>query len=344
MRLSNQKSSVYKSSDVTLTLLSFLFLSLFPVAFVLRFEQPSPLAIHSSLKRDPGDSIQELDPNQPNSFKIASSCIQAKLPTTVAYQTIQGVDPNLLSLDIYLPANSCNAPVVMWVHGGGYTNGDKTNQISNKKRLFNQQGWILVSVNYRLTKPGQPYSAKFPDHFLDVAASVAWVNANIARYGGDPTKIALMGHSAGADIVSNVVTNPTYLAQQGLGLNAVICAAPLDTAGFDKTLPSNSSADNEKIQWKNALGNNPNYLSETSATLSIKPGIGIPPMIGVVRGNQQRQQIETDFLVRLKSAGIPATTINARSLSHAEVNKQIGAPGDTVMTQPVMSFLNRCFQ
>ena len=139
-------------------------------------------------------------------------CAKSTAPTTVVYKTVPGVDANLLSLDIYPPTPACGVPVVMWVHGGGYSVGDKKNQVADKVRLFNEHGWMFVSVNYRLTRPGEAKSAQYPDHYEDVAAAVAWVNANIAEYGGDPSEIALLGHSAGADIVANVVTNPTYLA------------------------------------------------------------------------------------------------------------------------------------
>jgi hypothetical protein len=75
----------------------------------------------------------------------------------------------------------------------------------------------------------------------------------------------------------------------------------------------------------------------------IEPGIGIPPMIGVVRGSPQRQQIENAFLDTLAANGIEATMIDARSLTHAAVNANIGAPDDTVMTAPLMAFLTNCF-
>ncbi|MBI5294517.1 MAG: alpha/beta hydrolase [Chloroflexi bacterium] len=260
------------------------------------------------------------------------------LPTTIAYKTIPGIDPDLLSLDIHAPADAQNAPVVMWVHGGGYAIGDKAYQMPDKITLFNTQGWILVSVNYRLSDP-EKGAAQYPDHFLDVAAAVAWVHENIAAYGGDPNRIALLGHSAGADIVSNVAVNPIYLKEYGLELSALTCAAPLDTAGFDKA----KAGDSEQEQWVNALGNNPNYIAETSAALLIRPNIGIPPMLGVTRGNERRQQIETEFIAALQAAGIPATLVDAASLTHNEVNSQIGAPGDTVMTTPLMDFLKRCF-
>lgn len=274
----------------------------------------------------------------------STDCSPAGLATTVAYRTFPGVDTELTSIDIYPPASpGCDAPVVMWVHGGGYQTGDKTNRIRDKVKLINSAGWILVSVNYRLTAPGQVVSAEFPDHYDDVASAVAWVHHNIASYGGDATRIALLGHSAGADIVANVVTNPTYLETVGLDLSAVRCAGPLDTEGFDKTTANANDPDAERELWDEALGNNPDYATATSATTLIEPGIGIPPMIGVVRGIPLRQQIQTAFLDTLAANGIEATTIDARSLTHGAVNANIGAPDDTVMTAPLMAFLTNCF-
>ncbi len=270
-------------------------------------------------------------------------CPKSTAPTTVVYKTVPGVDANLLSLDIYPPTPACGVPVVMWVHGGGYSVGDKKNQVADKVHLFNAHGWMLVSVNYRLTRPGEAQSAQYPDHYEDVAAAVAWVKANIAEYGGDPSEIALLGHSAGADIVANVVSNPAYLAAHGLGLDAVASAGPLDTEGFDKPQAGADDPDGEQEQWRRALGNDPAYLTDTSATLRIQPGIGIPPMIGVVRGTPRRRAIETEFLARLRAAGIAADTIDAGSLTHNQVNSEIGAPGDTVMTEPIVSFLSGCF-
>ena len=271
-----------------------------------------------------------------------SACENAA-PVTVAYRQITGIDANLTSLDIHPVAGVCAAPVVMWVHGGGYRIGDKEQQIRDKVRLFNDNGWLVVSVNYRLTAPGQPGSAQFPDHFEDVAASVAFVHDSIASFGGDPSRLALLGHSAGADIVSNVATNPTYLGGFGMELSDLRCAGPLDTEGFDKASAAADDPDGETEQWSSALGNEPDYVTTTSATLLVRPGAGIPPMIGVVRGTARRQSIETAFLDALEGAGVEATTIDARSLSHQQVNTAIGSAGDTVMTPPLVDFLGRCF-
>jgi acetyl esterase/lipase len=274
----------------------------------------------------------------------AGGC-SAAAAETVAYEQLAGVPLNSTSLDLYAPAAGCvagggPAPVVIWVHGGGYHNGDKANQVADKVRLFNDLGYVFISVNYRLTVAGDPASAHYPDHYRDVAAAVAWTRAKIASRGGDPRRIALFGHSAGADIVSNVAVNPAWLGERGLGLDDLRCAGPLDTEGFDKVA---SSDDGEDLHWLDSLGNNPNYKTETSANYLIRPRTGIAPVITVFRGSAQRQQIENAFAQRLRDAGVQTTLIDARSLSHNEVNTKIGAAGDTVMTGPIVDFLADCF-
>ena len=195
---------------------------------------------------------------------------------TVAYRTVPGVARDLTSLDLYVPPKRCRqrkaVPVVVWVHGGGYRKGDKAQQVADKVALFAKRGWIFASVNYRLSRPAAG-NARYPDHYDDVASAVAWLRKHVRGRGGDPKRIALLGHSAGADIVSNVAVNPAYLKRRGQSLRALRCFAPLDTAGFDKPRAS----PREQVQWRLALSNLPDYMTATSATLIAKRGTGIPP-------------------------------------------------------------------
>lgn len=270
-------------------------------------------------------------------------CAIATAPHTAAYEHVSGVPANLISLDIWAPKCADGvrrAPVVVWVHGGSYQSGDKRDDVANKVRLFNARGWIFISVNYRLTRAGDPTSAHYPDPFRDVASAVAWTRPHVSAWGGDPHRLALLGHSAGADIVSNVITNPRWLQERGLPLSAVRCAGTFDTEGFDKTRATGAVTN----QWQLAFGNDPNYRINTSATLLVRLGIGIPETITVVRGTALRQSIETAFADRLRAAKVPTTVINAQSLTHQQVNTRIGAPGDTVTTPPLIGFLNGCLQ
>ena len=271
-----------------------------------------------------------------------SACAKAPSAKTVAYKRVSGVPANLTSLDVYAPSRACrrgrSAPVVMWVHGGAYSIGDKANQMRDKVRLFTGRGYVFVSVNYRLSVPGRAKSAKYPDHFRDVAAAVSWVNREIGRRGGDRRRVALLGHSAGADIVSNVAADPRWLKERKLSLKAVRCAGPLDTEGFDKQ----AAGPRAQGQWQRAFPNLPTYARDTSAVKLIRRGIGIPSTITVARGAPRRQAIQQRYAATLRRAGVSATVIEARSLSHEQVSRRIGARGDTVMTPPLTRFLGRC--
>src|SRR4051812_2595987 len=99
-------------------------------------------------------------------------------------------------LDVYSPPDKSNAPVVVWVHGGGWMQGSKK-EVDHKPAAFVEKGFVFVPMNYRFV----PVVAM--DAIVrDVAKSVGWVHANIRRYGGDPTRIFLMGHSAGAQLAA----------------------------------------------------------------------------------------------------------------------------------------------
>ncbi len=277
----------------------------------------------------------------PGSGSRASCAPRAR--RTVAYRHVAGVPADATSLDVYPLTRGCNAPVVVWVHGGAYRIGDKSNRVAPKVRWARMHDWVFVSVNYRLSDPADSSGAHFPDHYEDVAAAIAWVHAHVAAFGGDAGRIAVLGHSAGADIVANVLVDPTYLRADGLELDTIACGGPLDTEGFDKVRAGAADPGGEREQWKVALGNEPDYLTRTSATRNVRPGIGIPPMIGVVRGAAVRRAIEHGFLTALAEAGVATTEIDAGGLTHEQVNRRIGAPGDQVMTPPLTRFLTDCF-
>ena len=122
-------------------------------------------------------------------------------------------------LDLYLPEGATatdSRPVVVYVHGGGWRAGDKRNRIADKVNLFTGAGYVFASLNYRLSPATlsatpDPSRIKFPDHPHDVGEAIGWLDRNLASYGGDPERIALIGHSAGAHLVSLVATDPSYV-------------------------------------------------------------------------------------------------------------------------------------
>ena len=137
------------------------------------------------------------------------------------------MDPDLTSVDLYLPAGCGPVPVVMWVHGGGWRRGDKASgHVERKAAWAESLGAALVSVNYRLTTPDS--GVRWPDHGEDVAAAVEWVQREGPTVGLDGTKITLVGHSAGAHLVAITATDPELLTGAGADAGAVECVVALD--------------------------------------------------------------------------------------------------------------------
>ncbi len=108
-------------------------------------------------------------------------------------------------LDIYLPADTPvqGAPVLLQVHGGGWTIGTKDQQGIPLMQHMAAKGWICVATNYRLS----PRNA-FPAHVIDVKRSIAWIREHIADYGGDPDYIAITGGSAGGHLAALAAVTP----------------------------------------------------------------------------------------------------------------------------------------
>jgi acetyl esterase/lipase len=145
-------------------------------------------------------------------------------------------------------------------------------------KAWTGQGVVMVNLNYRLTP-----DVIHPAHVEDVAAGIAWVHKNIARYGGDRKKIYLLGHSAGAHLVALVGTAPKYLDAHGLSLKSTIAGVmPIDTASFDLAA-SRSVVVRRMIS--DAFGDKPETLEEASPLQQARKNReSVPPfMIAVVK-------------------------------------------------------------
>ena len=103
-----------------------------------------------------------------------------------------GVEDEKRSLDVYAPANAKNLPVAFWIHGGGWHSGDKAD-VKLKPKAFMAKGFVFVSVNYRLMP-----AVDMGIIVRNVAQSFRWMEDHIAEFGGDPKRVLVAGHSAGA--------------------------------------------------------------------------------------------------------------------------------------------------
>lgn len=162
------------------------------------------------------EAIQKIGPviNAPDTAKLLAP-LQQKEPYSgviVMRDEEYGSDKRH-RLDVFRPSKAASArPVLLFVHGGGYERGNK--HVAGSPFYDNVMLWAVehqmvgVNMTYRLA-PANPWPAAVED----VGAAVAWTHANIARFGGDPDRIILMGHSAGATHVSSYLAHPEIVGK-----------------------------------------------------------------------------------------------------------------------------------
>ena len=126
------------------------------------------------------------------------------------------------SLDVWdVPGGTASKPVLIFWYGGGWVKGSKEDY-GFAARAYAAKGYLVVMPDYRLVP-----EVRFPAFVEDGAAAVKWVEANIAKYGGDPKRIAFAGHSAGAYTAIMLATDPRYLRAAGVDPKVVFGAVGL---------------------------------------------------------------------------------------------------------------------
>ncbi|MDY0011373.1 MAG: alpha/beta hydrolase [Rhodocyclaceae bacterium] len=131
--------------------------------------------------------------------------------------------------DVYLPAQAQAAPIILMVHGGAWRFGSKSRGgvVEHKVARWVAQGFILVSTDYRLLPEAAP-----AEQARDVARALATVRARAAGWGGDPDRVVLMGHSAGAHLVALLAASPRTSP-------GVVGTVLLDSAALDGVVSEN---------------------------------------------------------------------------------------------------------
>jgi acetyl esterase/lipase len=164
-----------------------------------------------------------------------------------------GSDPRQV-LDVYVPAAAGTEPrpVVVFFYGGSWQNGDRRNYLFVAQALTSR-GYVAVLPDYR-TYP----ETAFPGFVNDAAAAARWTRDHAHEFGGDPSRLFVMGHSAGAHLAALIATDPRYLASQSMlkaDLRGVIgLAGPYDFLPItDRTLldvfPASTRAESQPINY-----------------------------------------------------------------------------------------------
>lgn len=224
------------------------------------------------------------------------------------------------TLEVYAPPDAHAAPIVVMVHGGGWILGDKNvdRVVVNKVKHWLPLGFIFVSVDYRLA-PEAP-----PDvEARDVAAALAYVQANAPAWGGDPARLILMGHSAGAHLVALISADPRYVTDAGGSRWSGTVV--LDSAALD--VPSLMRAPHIRL-YDDAFGTDPAYWTSVSPADQIRPD-AVPMLLvcSELRPDLPCKQARA-FAERLEAVTGTAPPLSERAMTHNQINADLGEAGD----------------
>lgn len=250
------------------------------------------------------------------------------------------------TLDVYSPAGVRNGPVVFWIHGGGWQAGDKK-EVQVKPQAFTDKGFVFVSINYRLLP-----AVDMGTIIRDVARAARWVHDHIAEYGGDPNRLLVMGHSAGAQLAALLCTDDRYLKAEKLSLGIVKGCVPVDGDTFDvpaiievaETRWRVHGLPVSKFGHREKFGNDPALHKDFSAVTHVAKGKGIPPFFILhVAGHPDTTAQALRLGNVLKAAGVPVTVFGARETTHNKVNADLGRPDDPA-TKSLFEFLDKALK
>jgi acetyl esterase/lipase len=263
----------------------------------------------------------------------ANTVIQRNVPFATAHER--------QVLDIYAPPQAKNLPVVFWIHGGGWQTGDKSS-VQRKPEVFVEKGFVFVSTNYRLL----PH-VDMGTIIRDVAKSLGWVHANIASHGGDPRRIFVMGHSAGAQLAALICTDDRLLKSEGVPFSVLKGCVPVDGDTYDVPAIVANGETRRRLhgQPEPKFGHRVKFGTEEqhreySAVTHVARGKNIPPFLLLhITENPDTAAQAQRLAAVLKTAGVPVKVFGARESTHNQINANLGVPGD-LATKELFAFVD----
>ena len=240
----------------------------------------------------------------------------------------------LHKLDVY-PSATENSPVIFFIHGGAWRTGDKSAPAHQQKgQYYSSQGYVFVSVNYRLSPEVQ-----HPAHIQDVAAAFSYMKQNCRQWNGDPAAIYVMGHSAGAHLAALLSTNETYLEAEGASLSDISKTVLLDGAGYDIPLVKEMNANSFSRTYAPAFGTEDSVLIEASPIHNVEEGKGIASFLIIHIDREMSRRQSGNLANKLRECGYVATVREAEGKTHESLSKELGQDSD-IPTQWTLKFFS----
>ncbi|MBI2255398.1 MAG: alpha/beta hydrolase [Proteobacteria bacterium] len=246
----------------------------------------------------------------------------ATLQKNVAYGT-----DSAQKFDVYLPASPAHAPILFMVHGGGWRHGDKDmgRVVDNKVARWIPKGIIFVSVNYRMDDAVTPVMEAD-----DVATALVKVQQLAPSWGGDPDNVILMGHSAGAHLVTLINSAPEIATAKGA--HPWKGTISLDSGAM--SVPQIMKARHLRL-YDDAFGKDPAAWEAASPYHRLKGPT--PPLLGICRQRSLESCPQNRALARKVAEFGAKMEVQPEAMSHGEINSELGLP--SAYTERVEAFM-----
>ncbi len=257
----------------------------------------------------------------------------------LAGQLIEGVSIGSgLKANIYAPEKvrrglfsfaRRKAPVIVYVHGGGWIRGTRA-KVYRLPKFANQRGYMVVSVDYRPVP-----RTSIDGQVRDVTRGIRWVQRNIKRYGGDPKRIVIMGHSAGSHLVAMIGARGSIKGLRGIISN--------DVQAYDMIAYGGMRGDLPRV-YAMAFGSNPKNWERWSPVTYVRRNSGFPPFMIMHSGGNitaRRRTLSRGFAAELRRRGARVTVFDGSRYTHGAIMSRIGSSPE--VTRAVERFLRRVF-
>eukprot|EP01130_Rhizamoeba_saxonica_P018856 TRINITY_DN958_c0_g2_i1.p1 TRINITY_DN958_c0_g2~~TRINITY_DN958_c0_g2_i1.p1 ORF type:complete len:237 (-),score=36.00 TRINITY_DN958_c0_g2_i1:15-725(-) len=226
------------------------------------------------------------------------------------------------------------SPVVFHIHGGGWKRGSKDLAFYGSPFIassFAKHGYVSVAPNYTL--------GNYPNNIMDCARAIRWTIENIEDYGGDPTRIYISGHSAGAHLATLLTLKITYLEQEGIDLR--IIKGVLAISGvYDLQNPT-------RVGWRDnmyrytylypSFGKNVDVIREASPLFNIQENMNYPPIIVMNADgfDLNLEKVSELFSEALLNSGYVSEYLEIKGTNHATVTRS------NIVIRSAIDFFNR---
>ena len=287
------------------------------------------------------------------SISLGASGSVAGEKTTVDYRPELGqMSPKL---DIYSFDGANNAPVLIYVHGGAWRWGHRIH-VNQKPVHFNKSGFIFVSIDYRLV-----FSVRVEEQLDDVDHAIGWIAANIGKFGGDGRNLHLMGHSAGAHLVSMTGVRPGKNVQPLVTVRSLRTIISNDTLAYNVPilalatvlkLPVSAEKVRQRLPdiYQDVFGIDAKRWRRLSPSRQIDSQRVLPaflllyshgrdfPYFGIPR-KHSRRWLADKFKDKLKLVDTKVSIFDGSRFTHRQINALIGE--DEELTGAIDEFLER---